>query len=103
MVFASKPVVSVSRFAALPVGAHSRHFTPLALRISRMEFTSVVFPTPGPPVITTIRFARTVFSASRWLGASVLPVRRSHHAHSHRPAGAYAVAVEEQHDFAHLL
>jgi len=45
-----------------------------------MEFTSVVFPTPGPPVITTIRLAKTVFSASRWLGASVLPVRPSHHA-----------------------
>src|SRR6266568_4143158 len=50
IVFASKPVVSVSRFAARPVGAHSRHFTPLALRIIRIEFTSVVFPTPGPPV-----------------------------------------------------
>ena len=80
IVFASKPVVSVSRFAARPVGAHSRHFTPLARRIIRMEFTSVVLPTPGPPVMTTTRFARTVFSASRWLGASVLPVCCSHHA-----------------------
>jgi hypothetical protein len=65
MVFASMRVVSVSRFAALPVGAHSRHLTFLALRIIRIEFTSVVLPTPGPPVITTIRFPRTVFSASR--------------------------------------
>ena len=80
MVFASKPVVSVSRFAARPVGAHSRHFTPLARRIIRIEFTSVVLPTPGPPVMTTTRFASTVFSASRWLGASVFPVWRSHHA-----------------------
>ena len=80
MVFASKPVVSVSRFAARPVGAHSKHFTPLARRIIRIEFTSVVLPTPGPPVMTTTRFPKTVFSASRWLGASVLPVRRSHHA-----------------------
>src|SRR5437879_13677315 len=80
MVFASIPVVSVSRFAARPVGAHSKHRTSLARRIIRMEFTSVVLPTPGPPVITTIRFASTVFSASRWLGASVLPVLRSHHA-----------------------
>ena len=80
MVFASMPVVSVSRFAARPVGAHSRHFTPLTRKIIRIEFTSVVFPTPGPPVITTIRFPRTVFSAARWLGARVLPVRPSHHA-----------------------
>jgi hypothetical protein len=43
MVFASKPVVSVSRFAARPVGAHSRHLTPFARRIIRIEFTSVVF------------------------------------------------------------
>jgi len=80
MVFASKPVVSVSRFAARPVGAQSRHFTPFARRIIRIEFTSVVLPTPGPPVITTTRLDRTVFSASRWVGASALPVRRSHHA-----------------------
>src|SRR5439155_10849980 len=43
IVFASTPVVSASRFAARPVGAHSRHFTPLAHRIIRIEFTSVVF------------------------------------------------------------
>jgi GGDEF domain-containing protein len=49
-------VVSVSRFAARPVGAHSKHFTPLARRIIRIEFTSVVLPTPGPPVMTTTRF-----------------------------------------------
>ena len=74
------PVVSVSRFAARPVGAHRRHLTPLARRIIRIEFTTVVLPTPGPPVMTTTRFARTAFSASRWLGASVLPARCSHHA-----------------------
>jgi hypothetical protein len=44
-----------------------------------MELTNVVFPTPGPPVIMAVRLVRTVFSASRWLGASVLPVRASHH------------------------
>src|ERR1019366_8327010 len=74
IVFASVPVVSVSLFAARPVGAHSRHFTFFALRIVKIELTKVVLPTPGPPVITTTRFSRTVFSASRWLGASVLPV-----------------------------
>src|SRR5262249_42955896 len=66
-------------FAALPVGAQSRHFTPLAPRIIKMEFTSVVLPTPGPPVMTTTRFARTAFSASRWLGAtSSLEARTIH-------------------------
>ena len=79
IVFASMPVVSVSLFAARPVGAHCRHFTFFALRIVRMELTNVVFPTPGPPVMITTRFSRTVFSASRWLGASVLPVRCWHH------------------------
>jgi len=78
MLFASKPVVSVSRLAARPVGAHSRHFTPLGRRVIGIEFTSAVLP--GPPVMTTTRFDRTVFRASRWLWASVLPVRRSHHA-----------------------
>src|SRR5262249_39795459 len=32
IVFASKRVVSASRFAARPVGAHSRHFTPFVRR-----------------------------------------------------------------------
>ena len=52
------------------------HF--LGARISRMELTRVVLPTPGPPVITTTRFARAVFSVSRWLGASILPVLSWH-------------------------
>jgi hypothetical protein len=39
---------------------------------------SVVLPTPGPPVMTTARLVRTVFHASRWLGARVLRVRYSH-------------------------
>src|SRR5438552_8894879 len=79
--------VSVSRFAARPVGAHSMHFTPLARSNIRIEFTSVVLPTPGPPVLSRTRLPRTVFSASRWLGASVLPVRCSHHA----PAFSYSI------------
>jgi hypothetical protein len=79
MVFASMPVVSESRFAALPVGAHSRHFTPLARRIVSIEFTRVVLPTPGPPVMITTRQVSAVWRASLWLGASVLPVLASHH------------------------
>src|ERR1700680_2110222 len=79
MVLASNPVVSVSLFAARPVGAQRRHFTFLALSIIRIEFTRVVLPTPGPPVMITTRFVRTVFSASFWLGARALPVFCWHH------------------------
>ena len=53
MVFASSPVLSDNRFAARPVGAQSATRTCLAIRIFRIELTSVVLPTPGPPVITT--------------------------------------------------
>ena len=69
-----RKTVSASRFAALPVGAQSRHLTLLARRMIRIEFTSVVFPTPGPPVMITTRLARTVRRASRWLRAKRLPV-----------------------------
>jgi len=44
MVFASRPVVSVIRFAALPVGAASRIRRPFFSRMRMMPFTSVVFP-----------------------------------------------------------
>ena len=73
MVFASMPVLSERRFAALPVGAARATFTPLATRIRRMALTKVVLPTPGPPVIT-MTFDETAFAtASRWLGAKVTP------------------------------
>ena len=52
MVLASAFVDSDNRLAARPVGAHSRTFTPLARMIRRMLLTTVVLPTPGPPVIT---------------------------------------------------
>jgi hypothetical protein len=51
---AVRPVVSASRFAARPVGAASTHFSFFALKISRILRTSVVLPTPGPPVMTSI-------------------------------------------------
>ena len=46
IVLASKPVASVMRLAARPVGAHSRISVPLAARIRRMALTMVVLPTP---------------------------------------------------------
>jgi hypothetical protein len=52
MVLASRPVLLDRRFAARPVAAHSAIVTALAVRIFSSELTSVVFPTPGPPVMT---------------------------------------------------
>ena len=77
MVFASSPVLSDSRLAALPVGAQSATRTCLAIRIFRIELTRVVLPTPGPPVITSTLLERAIRTASRWLAASCRPVRRS--------------------------
>lgn len=74
MVLASRPVVSVRRFAARPVGAHSRTSIFLAWRICRILVTMVVLPTPGPPVITMTLLPRTMATASRCEGESVRPV-----------------------------
>ena len=57
IVLALTPVASVRRLAARPVGAHRRHWTFLARRMSRMALTSVVLPTPCPPVRTSTRLA----------------------------------------------
>ena len=74
MVFASMPVCSVIRLAARPVGAPSRIFTPLAARIRRIASSSVVLPTPGPPVITATLARSAIAIAARCEAASVLPV-----------------------------
>jgi site-specific DNA recombinase len=67
------------RLAARPVGAHKRRQTFFAARMRRMEFTRVVLPAPGPPVIT-ITFERSAASiAVFWLVASARPVRASTH------------------------
>ena len=39
-----------------------------------MELTSVVLPTPGPPVMTSTLEASARRTASRWLSARVRPV-----------------------------
>ena len=79
MVLASIPVCSVMRLAARPVGAASRIFTPLAARMRRMASSSVVLPTPGPPVITATFAPSAISSAARCEAASVLPVFFSTH------------------------
>ena len=40
------------RLAALPVGAAKIIFLPIDLKMSIIALVIVVFPTPGPPVIT---------------------------------------------------
>ena len=79
MVRASSPVLSARRVAARPVGAHSATATPLAPSTFRIEFTSVVLPTPGPPVITSALDRTASRSAATWLGASASPVLPSTH------------------------
>jgi hypothetical protein len=70
IVFASSPVDSDNRLAARPVGAHNSAFTCFARRIVSIELTSVVFPTPGPPVMTNSFDERARRIACFWLSAS---------------------------------
>ena len=61
MVDASSPVTSLNRFAARPVGAARRHRSCILPSNSNIPFNMVVFPVPGPPVISS----RPEFAASR--------------------------------------
>ena len=53
MVLTSSPVLSDRRLAVRPVGAQRANATRLAPITFRTELTSVVLPTPGPPVMTS--------------------------------------------------
>jgi hypothetical protein len=55
---ASYPDVSVILFAALPVGAAMAVENPLCLKILIIVLIMVVFPVPGPPVMTETPFWR---------------------------------------------
>ena len=77
IVLASKPVASVMRLAARPVGAHSRSLTPFAARMRRIPLTMVVLPTPGPPVMTNALDINASRIAATWLSARVSPIRSS--------------------------
>src|SRR6202040_2487735 len=79
VVLASKPVASVMRFAARPVGAHSRMLVPFAARMRKMALTMVVFPTPGPPVMTRTLDISASRIAATWLSASARPICFSTH------------------------
>ena len=52
MVLASRPVASLILRAALPVGAASITLWPRRSWIAMIDLIMVVFPVPGPPVMT---------------------------------------------------
>ena len=75
MVLASSPPASCIRFAALPVGVAWRKRTPARFRIRSSARMIVVFPVPGPPVMTMTLLSRAVRRASRCLSASTISIR----------------------------
>ena len=66
IVFASRPVASVIRFAARPVGAASRILSPNARYAAMIPCVVVVFPVPGPPVSTITLETAALRIASAW-------------------------------------
>ena len=64
MVFACTPVVSVNRFAALPVGAANKTDACRSFRSWMMDPVMVLFPVPGPPVRTLTFSVNAVWMAS---------------------------------------
>ncbi len=72
MVLASRPVASVMRFAARPVGAASSAFRPSSSSKSIIQLIAVVFPVPGPPVITVTPCCIAWITASRCWSARLI-------------------------------
>ena len=70
IVDAGIPVLSSSLFAALPVGAQRTTLFSIAFAISTTDFMIVVFPVPGPPVITVTLFLKTSSTADFCLTSS---------------------------------
>jgi len=66
----SSTVDSDNRLAARPVGAHNSALPCFARGIVSIELTSVVFPPPGPPVMTSSYNEKATRIACFWLLAS---------------------------------
>ena len=83
MVLPSKPVVSVMRLAAFPVGAASENSRCSSVRTrirgasfchaSQMTRSVWVFPVPGPPVRMAIRSLSAMMAPSRCSDDSLIP------------------------------
>ena len=63
IVFASKPVASVIRFAARPVGAAKKISSPSSSKYRIIILIVVVFPVPGPPDKIKIPFSTASITA----------------------------------------
>ena len=74
MVLASYPVISLIRFAALPVGAARKMSRPSSSKYLIILLIVVVLPVPGPPVITKSPFLTASETASFWCSSSSMPV-----------------------------
>lgn len=65
------------RFAALPVGAQIATFRPHCSKMLMMVLMIVVFPVPGPPVITEMPLVRELLTPSSCCWDRTMPVCRS--------------------------
>ena len=73
MVDASMPHSSLMRFAARPVGAARYVSSSSSSYMASTALSMVVFPVPGPPVMTSMRFFAARAIASRCMGAYLMP------------------------------
>jgi len=72
IVCASYPLVSAIRFAARPVGAARRISRPSISKYLIMVLIVVVFPVPGPPVITINPFKTALWTACFWISSRIM-------------------------------
>ena len=67
------PHSSLMRFAARPVGAARYVSSSSSSYMASTALSMVVFPVPGPPVMTSMRFLAARAIASRCMGAYLMP------------------------------
>ena len=77
MVWAGFPLASCIRLAARPVGAHSSTSPSSSSRMDGIQRMQVVFPVPGPPVMTQILLLSAALTARRCWAPKRTPSRPS--------------------------